>query len=135
MAKTPSTSKPVTRTTPPAKRAEASNSANPPPSHLSRDAKKWWRQVTDDFDLEPHHLRLLQVAGEAWDRAQEARKVLKKHGGVTFIGANGEPKAHPAVAIERDARTAFARLVRELDLDGDGPSDRSRPPAIRSNRG
>jgi phage terminase small subunit len=68
-----------------------------------------------EIDLEPHRLRLLQLAGEAWDRACEARQAVAKHG-LTFEGKDG-PRPRPEVAIERDARIAFARLVRDLALD------------------
>lgn len=105
----------------------------PPPEHLSDAAKAWWREVLRDFDLEPHHLHLLALAAGAWDRAEQARRTLAEHGAVTFVAANGDLKTHPAVAVERDARIAFARLVRELDLDGGAPSER-RPPALMSNR-
>jgi phage terminase small subunit len=71
--------------------------------------------VVTNYDLEGHHLRLLQSAAEAWDRMQQGRQALADHGALTFVGANGDLKTHPAVAIERDARIAFARLVRELD--------------------
>jgi P27 family predicted phage terminase small subunit len=87
-----------------------------PPCHLSKDAAAWWNDVVRDFALEPHHLKLLQAACEAWDRAQLAREAVAKHG-LTFEDASGNVKANPAVAIERDARTLFARLVREMNLD------------------
>jgi len=106
----------------------------PPPEHLSPDAASWWIEVTRDYALEPHHLRLLQAAAEAWDRMQGARQALADHGGLTFTDDRGVIRAHPAVAMERDARIAFARLVRELDLDGGAIADRPRPPALTSNR-
>jgi len=43
-------------------------------------------------------------------------------------------RPHAAIAIERDSRLAFARLLRELDLDAAAAPERARPPALRSNR-
>ena len=106
-----------------------------PPEHLSASAAAWWRDVTGEYALEPHHLRLLESACGAWDRMQQARAALAEHGGLTFEDPKGMLRAHPAVAIERDARTAFARLVRELDLGATGPKDAPRPPSLASNRG
>lgn len=104
-----------------------------PPAHLKAAAKAWWRTVVGEYDLEPHHLRLLQLAAEAWDSAQAARAVIQSDG-MTFIDRFGSPRARPEVAIERDSRTAFARLVRELDLDCAPPTSTPRPPALNSNR-
>jgi P27 family predicted phage terminase small subunit len=109
-------------------------SDNQPPPHLSAESCAWWREVLKDYALEGHHLRLLQSACEAWDRMQQARQALVDHGGLTFTDKHGAIKSHPCVAHERDARIAFARLVRELDLDAGAPSEGSRPPALQSNR-
>ena len=105
-----------------------------PPAHLSADAQSWWRAVVTDYALELHHQRLLQSACESWDRMQQARQAIADHGGLTFTDPKGTIRAHPAVAMERDARISFARLVRELDLDTGAPSEAPRPPAITSNR-
>jgi phage terminase small subunit len=78
--------------------------------------------VVTEFALEQHHERLLTLAAEAWDQAVAAREELAKVG-TYFADRFGQPKAHPAVAVERDARIAFARLVRELDLDSDHSPD------------
>jgi len=67
------------------------------------------------------------------DRCQQARQNLDREG-LTTQTESGGLKAHPCVGIERDARLAFARLLRELDLDGEPTAERSRPPALPSNR-
>jgi len=105
-----------------------------PPSHLSEATQNWWRDVVRDYDLEAHHLRLLEAAADAWDRMTTARTTLLAEG-LTIDGPNGK-KTHPCVNIERDARAAFTRTLRELDLDCAQPpaAPYMRPPAIRSNR-
>lgn len=104
------------------------------PQHLSDDAAAWWREVNREFELEAHHLRLLTLAAEAWDRTRAAGDVIAKEG-LTYEDRFGCPKARPEVAIQRDSTIAFARLLRELDLDLDGPAESPRAPALRSNRG
>ena len=104
-----------------------------PPAHLRLETADWWRTVLADYELEQHHVRLLHLACEAWDRGQQAREAMDRDG-LTIGTGDGGLKAHPAVAIERDARLAFARLVRELDLDAGAPSTSRRPPALTSNR-
>jgi phage terminase small subunit len=81
-----------------------------------------------------YHLLLLQAAAEAWDRYQAAREQLDREG-LVIPGRQG-PKPHPAIAVERDSRLGFARLIRELDLDVEPPaSERVGPPPLYSNRG
>jgi P27 family predicted phage terminase small subunit len=104
------------------------------PQHLTEPTRAWWRQVVRDFQLDAHHLKLLQAACEAWDRACEAQSILSRDG-LIIAGREGGVRPHPAVAIRRDAEISFARLLRELDLDTEPPSGlRSAPPSLRSNR-
>lgn len=104
-----------------------------PPAHLAPETRRWFRHVVEAFELEPHHVRLLTLAGESWDRCQQARAAIAAQG-LTYTDRFGAPRLRPEVAVERDSRIAFARLVRELDLDLDGGDDGGRPPALRSNR-
>ncbi len=102
---------------------------NPPPKHLKAETRKWWSGVVREYQLEAHHVKLLTAAAETWDRYEEARETLRKEGSY-YTDSRGNPRAHPAIAVERDARLAFARLLRELDLDVDPPRAPSRPPAF-----
>jgi phage terminase small subunit len=99
-----------------------------PPKHLSAASRRWWADVVSNFELESHHLKLLALAAEALDRTEQARAQIEKEG-MTVAGRFG-PRTHPAVAIERDSRLAFARLLRELDLDVELPAER-RPPMLK----
>jgi phage terminase small subunit len=103
------------------------------PQHLSAPTRAWFRSVTADYELEPHHLRLLTLACQAWDRGEEARVALAEHG-TTYTDRWGAPRTRPEVAVERDCRLAFSRLVRELDLDIAATPEEARPPGLRSNR-
>jgi len=103
------------------------------PIHLAPETAEWWRLVLEEFALEPHHMRLLRLACEAWDRCQQAREILDREG-LTTQTESGGLKAHPCIGIERDARLAFARLLRELDLDAELTPAQARIPALRSNR-
>ncbi len=97
--------------------------ADTPPRHLSTEARGLYRSFADDWDLDGAALLILQTALESFDRMRGAQALIKKHG-LTVKG-----RAHPAVQIERDARLAMLKALRQLNLDleplRDGPG---RPP-------
>ena len=99
-----------------------------PPQHLKPPTRRWWASVVADYDLAAHHIRLLTLCGESWDRCTEAREALVEHG-LTFTDRFGCPKPRPECAIERDSRIAFVRIIRELGLDDTEPPE-ARPPRI-----
>src|SRR5262245_1485888 len=100
-----------------------------PPKQLSAATKKWWSGIVTAFVFEPRDLPMLTAAGEAWDRARQARDLLDQDG-LTFRSKSGEIKRHPACQIEHDAMIRYARLMRELNLATEPPQD-TRPPALR----
>lgn len=89
-----------------------------PPAHLSEDMRRWWVQVNEDYRLEDEHRLLLTAAAEAHDRADQARRQIDVEG-MTTTDRFGQVKPHPLLAVERDSRSAFARLVRQLDLEAE----------------
>jgi phage terminase small subunit len=105
------------------------------PSHLRPETAAWYLSVVTEWELQDHHERLVLIAAEAWDRALQAREALDEHG-LTFNDRFGAPHARPEVKVERDARIAFMRTLREVDLDLAPPAAPSgrRPPSLRSNR-
>ena len=94
-----------------------------PPRHLSSEAKRLWRSIVNDYQLEDRHKVLLTLACEALDRLREAQATITAEG--AYIEGRYGRKSHPAIAVERDSRLAFARLARELGLDlSDAPTAR-----------
>ena len=100
---------------------------------LRPETKKWWEGVNAEYALEPHHIKLLTLAAESWDRATLAREAIAEHG-LTYTDRFSSPRKRPEVSIAESATIAFARLCRELDLSEDSAPD-NRIPALRSNRG
>ena len=99
------------------------------PEHLAPATQAWFKRVTKDYHLEPHHVRLLTLACEHYDRGVAAREILEKEG-LTFPDRFDCPRPRPEVKIAHDATIAFTRILRELSLDTDAPPDSSRPPRI-----
>jgi phage terminase small subunit len=99
----------------PAKSAPAARTPSPAPADLSAAMQRWWGEVVKEHDLEPHRLHLLVLACWAYDRCEEARLAIAQHG-ATYSDRFNAPRAHPLIAIERDSRLAFARLLKDLDL-------------------
>ena len=105
------------------------------PKHLRPETRKWFRHVVTEWEgLEAHHIRILTVACEAFDRCCQAREVIDREG-LTYLDRFKAPRARPEIGIERDSRLAFLRAVRELDLDVEPPTQPGRPRAITSNKG
>jgi P27 family predicted phage terminase small subunit len=98
-----------------------------PPAHLSREAKRWWRSVMDEFALESHHVALLTAAAEAFDRKEEARRIVADEGAV-IRNRFDVPVPHPAVSIENAAAVRMARLLREIGLDDGTATPDTRTP-------
>jgi hypothetical protein len=57
------------------------------PANLTKPSRSWWRSVMADYALEPHHVRLLTLAAEAWARAAEAREQLAAMAPSTTTGS------------------------------------------------
>jgi phage terminase small subunit len=101
------------------------------PKHLRLETKAFWISTVKDYELEPHHIKLLTGACEAWDRASEAREAINK-ASAYFTNRHGEIKPHPGLSVERDSRSLFARLIRELNLTADDPTEGyTRVPRLR----
>jgi phage terminase small subunit len=94
----------------------AANPTQPPP-HLAPPTRKWWSEIAPL--LEPHQLRILTAAGEAWDRYQQAREALAD--GLTYTDAKGQIRRRPECTVEKDARAAFLRCMYVLRLDAPTP--------------
>jgi len=65
--------------------------------------------------LQPYQVEILLKALEARDRCEQARRILKKKG-LTYEDRFGQPCARPEVAIERDSRAQYAKLLDRVGL-------------------
>jgi|ERR1700687_3312803 len=104
-----------------------------PPKHLKAETQKWFASVVEEYELEPHHVKLLTLAAESWDRSCQARLAIAEHG-LCYTDRFGAPRKRPEVSVAEASTIAFARLTRELDLDCGSPATTPQPPALQSNR-
>jgi hypothetical protein len=86
-----------------------------PPRHLSVEARALWRELHARYEFEPAEEKTLRLALEALDRANQARRAIRRLG-LTYEDRFGAPHPRPEVVIERDSRQAWLRLMGALDL-------------------
>ncbi len=93
----------------------------PAPSHLSDEAKAWWKRIHEANKIEDQGgLLLLQSALEAFARMRQAQDAIAADG-LVIKDRWGQPRPHPAAVIERDSRAAMLSALRALALDIEPP--------------
>ncbi|YBV97104.1 P27 family phage terminase small subunit [Phyllobacteriaceae bacterium JZ32] len=96
------------------------------PQHLRENTQKFFAATLESHDLEDFQVRTLILACEAYDQAEAARETIDKDG-FTYPDRFGKPRERPEVAIYHRSRLAWAKLMRELCLDGASPEDTRTP--------
>jgi hypothetical protein len=87
------------------------------PKHLSSASRRWFAMMVDDYQIEDSGgLAVLTLAARALDRAEAAKAIIDRDG-MLVEDRFGCAKAHPACAVERDARAAMLAAIRNLHLD------------------
>jgi phage terminase small subunit len=100
------------------------------PTHLKPATRAWFDQISREYELESQHLRILQLAAEAWDAYETARDAIAEFG-MTYVNLkHGDVKPRPEVAIMQNSRIAFLRALRELNLDV-APPESPRPAPLK----
>jgi phage terminase small subunit len=87
-----------------------------PPEHLSGRSKELWCEYIGHEIKSPGRITLFQTGLEALDRAEQARLLVEKEGLTTVTGRSGVSHAHPALAIEKEAKSQFVRIWKILGL-------------------
>jgi len=78
-----------------------------------------WRDVQSQWVLNSAALELLRCAVEALARADEAAEIVTRDGAV-FVDRWGQPRQHPAAALELNHRGQAARYLQALGVTLEG---------------
>src|SRR5215469_16837859 len=94
-----------------------------PRPHLSAKANELWNKLYCEYDLSNTAARvLLEGALTSYDRAAEARGIIKKEGGTYETVSGKSTRIQPAASS--DAWETMARRLRHLNLDLQPLADR-----------
>lgn len=91
--------------------------ATTPPRILKTAGRKFWREVTDKYDLRTDELRTLESACRSLDMVDLVTKQWTENGSpLTSTGSMGQLVEHPNIASIDKAQKAFELYVKRLAL-------------------
>jgi len=97
------------------------------PAGLQANGRRFWKIMSEYVVLEEaHDLERLSMACKCLDDIHQGEEQIKLDG-MYVRDRYGGVKEHPAAKVIRDNRIIFCRIIRELALDIETPSE-SRPP-------
>jgi len=86
------------------------------PEHLSKEGRELFDWIVENYKItDQAALATLTLALEAYDRSAAARRKVKREG-MTYEDFRGQPKPHPAVAIQREAAATWKLLLGQLGI-------------------
>jgi hypothetical protein len=91
--------------------------STPAPKHLQLTERRLWTAIVKENQFEGEAaFALLRATLESHQRARLCREAIESEG-ATYLDRFDQPKPHPLLASERDARSAFIAGMRALNLD------------------
>lgn len=103
------------------------------PRGLQTPGKAFWREITGEWMLDCAGLKLLLLACRCLDDMESARAVIEQEGQFQ-VNKAGRKVEHPAVALERKAKSQFAAIVEQMDLVEEQDRPRIGRPGIDAAR-
>jgi phage terminase small subunit len=100
------------------------------PKGYSPAARQLWTDVVTGWSVDSAALVILAAACEDLMRVEQARAIIDAEGLVSK-DRFGQAKAHPAVSVERDAKSGMLRALSQLGLDLEPLHDRPGRPGGR----
>ena len=90
-----------------------------PPKTLSKEGTKLWNNILSQVPFYDFGgLAVLESVCESYGSMKQYKRIVDKFG-VMLKDRFGQPKLNPAVIAERDARSAFLKGMKALNLDFD----------------
>ena len=94
----------------------------------SKEAMKLVKALRGEYAIgDSGGLAILEELAANYDTIQEASQVVRRDG-LTVPGDRGGVKAHPLLAVIRDARASLLQCLKMLNLDVVPLKDVGRPP-------
>jgi hypothetical protein len=85
------------------------------PSGLNARGSAFWAQITGEYELDSAELQILREACRTLDEIETLKAAAVEHGPMVK-GSAGQLTVNPALVEVRQARQAFERMVKVLNL-------------------